>query len=290
MKTIVKGLFWAAVLLLAGLLIAGTSGFSVKTGNVGLIVNHLTGRIDPNIRHAGFNPQFPLSGNELIEIPTYYRTYTMVQDSTEGAHTGDDSVMVNTASSNTLHVDTSITYHINFNKNDPHTIIALYEKYRQQFQDFDMFEDQQLRPIFRQAIVDAFGRMATSQCMTGDGKRSASAYALAALNTRLNPDSIVVDEVRIRTVYPDDATLGSLRSRLQAQQNLRLAQLNLQLQQIVNQRQVLAAEATAEATRIKAASLSDRLVRFKHIQNIEIVGVPKGTIISVPSDEQPAGE
>ncbi len=51
----------------------------VKTGNVGLVINHYTGRVDSRVRHAGFNAQPPFSGNELIEIPTYERTYTMVQ-------------------------------------------------------------------------------------------------------------------------------------------------------------------------------------------------------------------
>ena len=96
-----------------------TSGFVVKTGNVGLVINHYTGRLDSHVRHAGFNAQPPFSGNELIEVPTYERTYTMVKDSGEGAHAEDDSVLVNTLSSNTLNVDTSITYHIAWDPGSP---------------------------------------------------------------------------------------------------------------------------------------------------------------------------
>ena len=157
----------------------------------------------------GFNAQPPFSGNELIEIPTYERTYTMVRDSTEGAQPGDDSVLVNTLSSNTLNVDTSITYHIAYDPAHPERIIALYSKYRNQFADFGAFEEAQLRPAFRQAIVDAFGLASTSQNMTGDGKKAAAAYALKELNDRFNPDSIVIDEVRIRAIYPDEATVDA---------------------------------------------------------------------------------
>ncbi len=276
----------AAIILLAAILIGrNTSGFVVKTGNVGLVVNHYTGRVDPRIRHAGFNAQPPFSGNELIEIPTYERTYTMVKDSTEGSHSGDDSVLVNTLSSNTLNVDTSITYHIAYDRAHPEEITALYNKYRNQFVDFGAFEEAQLRPAFRQAVVDAFGLASTSQNMTGDGKKAAAAYALKELNTRFNPDSIVIDEVRIRAIYPDDATKAALRSRLQAQQNLKLSELNLQLQGLVNQKSVLAAQAQSQATHIRAASLTPRLVNFKHIKDIEIVGVPRGAIVNLQNND-----
>ncbi len=277
--------FLAGVVLLVvlGAVIAlNTSGFVVKTGNVGLVINHYTGRVDARVRHAGFNAQPPFSGNELVEIPTYERTYTMVRASTEGAHSGDDSVLVNTLSSNTLNVDASITYHIAYDPAHPERLIALYRKYRNQFTDFGAFEEAQLRPAFRQAVVDAFGLASTTQDMTGAGKRTAAAYALRELNARFNPDSIVVDEVRIRAIYPDAATVAALRSRLQAQQNLKLAQLGLQLQQITSQREVLAAQAQAQAVRVRAASLTSRLVRSRHIKDIQIIGVPTGTIVSVP--------
>lgn len=279
------GIIAAVVLLTAIIIGRNTSGFVVKTGNVGLVVNHYTGRVDPRIRHAGFNAQPPFSGNELIEIPTYERTYTMVRDSTEGGHSGDDSVLVNTLSSNTLNVDTSITYHIAYDPAHPDGITALYNKYRNQFVDFATFEEAQLRPAFRQAIVDAFGLASTSQNMTGDGKKAAAAYALKELNTRFNPDSIIIDEVRIRAIYPDEATKAALRSRLQAQQNLKLSQLNFQLQGLVNQKSVLAAQAQSQAAHIRAASLTPRLVKFKHIKDIEIVGVPRGAIVNLQNTD-----
>ena len=283
MKTL---LITLGVILVGAFLVArNTSGFVVKTGNVGLVINHYTGRVDPRVRHAGFNAQPPFSGNELIEIPTYERTYTMVQASGEGAHADqDDSVLVNTLSSNTLKVDTSITYHIAWDSNHPERIIALYSKYRNQFSDFGKFEELQLRPAFRQAIVDAFGLANTAQNMSGEGKQAAAVYALKELNTRFNPDSIMIDEVRIRAIYPDDATKVALRSRLAAQQNLKLSQLNYQLQQIVNQKSVLKAQAEAKAAHIRAASLTPRLVKSRHIKDIEIVGVPRGAIINLPPD------
>ena len=273
-----------AVLIVIGLVVArNTSGFVVKAGNVGLVINHYTGRVDPRIRHAGFNAQPPFSGNELIEIPTYERTYTMVRDPGEGAHGNDDSVLVNTLSSNTLNVDTSITYHLAWNPARPEEITALYAKYRNQFTDFHGFEEAQLRPAFRQAVVDAFGLASTTANMTGDGKRMAAAYALKELNDRFNPDAIIVDEVRIRAIYPDAATVTALRSRLAAQQNLKLSQLNFQLQQIVNQKSVLKAQAEARAAQIRAASLTPRLVKARHIKDIQIIGVPRAAIINLPA-------
>ncbi len=268
----------------------GGNGVVVKPGNVALVINHYSGAVDPRVRHAGFNPQAPFSGNEIIEIPTHMRTYTMVKDDTEGTHQGDDSVMVNTLSSNTLHVDCSISYHINYDPAHPEQIISLYSKYRSQFTDFNDFEEKQLRPAFRQAIVDAFGLKNTADVMTGEGKKVAAAYAFKQLNEHFNPDAIVIDEVRIRAIYPDDATVATLRTRLEAQQNLRLSTLNMQLNAITNQRAILAAQAQAEAAHIRASSLTPRLVKFRHIKNIEIVGVPSGAIINLPPDTSAAAD
>lgn len=268
----------------------GGNGVVVKPGNVALVINHYSGAVDPRVRHAGFNPQAPFSGNEMIEIPTHMRTYTMVKDDTEGSHQGDDSVMVNTLSSNTLHVDCSVSYHINFDPSHEEQIVSLYNKYRTQFTDFNDFEEKQLRPAFRQAIVDAFGLKNTADVMTGDGKKAAAAYAFKQLNDRFNPDAIVIDEVRIRAIYPDDATVSALRTRLEAQQNLRLSTLNMQLNALTNQRAILAAQAQAQAAQIRAASLTPRLVKFRHIKDIEIVGVPNGAIINLPASDQSTGE
>jgi regulator of protease activity HflC (stomatin/prohibitin superfamily) len=279
---------FCVIALLAAITATGCSGgggLIVDPGDVALVVNQYTGKIDAHVRHAGWNAQVPFSGNEIVEIPTYLRTYTMVKDSREGAHQGDDSVTVETLSSNTLNVDCSITYHINFDPHHEERIIALYQKYRSEFNDFDDFEDRQLRPSFRQAIVDAFGLNNTDVAMTGDGKRAAAAYALNQLNTRFNPDSIVIDEVRIRTIYPDAQTVQTLLSRLQAQQNLRIAQLNMELQSINNQKAVLKAEADAEAAKIRAASLTPRLLAYRHLKDWNIEVVPSGSIINIPSGD-----
>ena len=265
-------------------LLSGCSGFVVKTGNVGLVVNHYTGVIDGRVRHAGYNAQPPFSGKELIEIPTYERTYTMVRESGEGTHTGDDSVMVNTASSNTLHADVSVTYHIVYDPNRGDEVVSLYNKYRTQFQGsgFGAFEETQLRPLFRNAVSDAFGRESTLIAMTGDGKRRVAALAAKTLNAQLAADSLQIDEVRIRAVYPDESTRKTLQTHLAAEQNLRLATLNQRLNDLTNQRDIARATAEAQAARLRAASLTPRLVKFRHLENLHIVGVARGTMVSIP--------
>jgi len=279
MKFLLPGAFLLVVVLVI------FNGVVIKTGNVGLMVNHYSGQIDSHIRQAGYNRVSLLGGQEMVEIPTYQRMYTMVRDTGEGSQSGDDSVVVNTLSANTLNVDDSVAYHIE--SDDPAKIVSLYKKYRNQFvgDDFRNFEDTALRPVFRQAVVDAFGRDNTSHLMGGEGKLAASNYAKDELNQHFNPDGIVIDDVAIRTIYPDDATATSLRTRLQAQQNLRLAKLNQQLATVINQTAVLKAQGDSTATRIRAASLSARLVRFRHIKDITIVGVPQGAIISIPPGE-----
>jgi len=273
--------------LLAAASLTGCSGFVVKTGNVGLVVNHYNGEIDGRVRHAGFNAQPPFSGKELIEIPTYERTYTMVKDSGEGSRQGDDSVMVNTLSSNALHADISVTYHIQYDPTQPEGIVRLYNRYRTQFagNGFAAFEETQLRPLFRNAVSNAFGRESTLEAMTGEGKRKAATDAAKTLNQQLAADSIRVDEVRIRAVYPDESTKNTLRTHLAAEQNLRLATLNQQLSQLRNQKEISQASAEAQAARIRAASLTPRLVKFKHLDSLNIVGVARGSMVSVGATE-----
>lgn len=257
-------------------------GSVVKTGNVGLVVNHYSGKVDGKVRSAGFNPLPPLAGYEMVEIPTHKRTYTMVRGGSEGARSGDDSVRVNTASTNVLNVDISVTYHLTFDAAREEALRNLYAKYRSQFQGsgFDAFEEKQLRPLFRKYVSNAFGKMTTVEAMTGEGKTRAAEDAKAELNKALNADSIVVDEVRIRAIWPDENTKNTLRTHLVAEQNLRLSTLNQQLATLANARAVSKAEAEAKATGIRAASLTPRLVKFKHLDDIRIVGVPQGAIVS----------
>ena len=272
----------AILCLLFGACILSGCGTVVKTGNVGLVINHFSGKVEGKIRHAGFNPLPPASGYEMLEIPTHKRTYTMVREGAEGAHGGDDSVRVNTLTGNVLNVDTSVTYHLSYDASREDEIKALYSKYRSQFQGtgFAAFEEVQLRPVFRKAVGDAFGRMSTVEAMTGDGKNKAAKGALQELNTRLNADSIVIDEVRIRAIWPDENTKNTLRTHLVAEQNLTLSTLNQKLAQINNERAISKAEADAKAARIRASALTPRLVRFKHLDDINIVGVPPGAIVN----------
>jgi hypothetical protein len=281
--------FFIAVLFAVTALLSGC-GTVVKTGNVGLVVNHYSGKVDGSVRHAGFNPLPPMSGYEMVEIPTHKRTYTMVRGSSEGSHMGDDSARVNTASANVLNVDTSVTYHLAFNTAHEEELKSLYSKYRSQFQGkgFEAFEENQLRPLFRKYVSNAFGKMSTVDAMTGDGKNRAAADAREALNKALNGDSIVVDEVRIRAIWPDENTKNTLRTHLVAEQNLRLSTLNQTLAQLSNARAVSKAEAEAKATRIRAASLTPRLVKFKHLDDIRIVGVPQGAIVNAGAPAPPA--
>ena len=291
MSRFFRVMFTVALLAVATAALSGCSGFVVKTGNVGLVINHYTGQIDGRVRHAGYNAQPPFSGKELIEIPTYERTYTMVRDRGEGAHAGDDSVMVNTASSNNLHADVSVTYHIVYEPGQDEAIVRLYNKYRTQFQGsgFGAFEETQLRPLFRNAVGNAFGKSSTLQAMTGQGKHQAAEDAARQLNTQLNPDSIQIDEVRIRAVYPDEATKNTLRTHLEAEQNLRLATLNQQLNSLTNQKEVSRATAEAQAAHLRAASLTPRLVKFKHLENINIVGVARGSMVTVAPEAAASG-
>lgn len=261
-------------------------GTVVKTGNVGLVVNHYSGKVDGKVREAGFNPLPPVSGYQMIEIPTHKRTYTMVRGSGEGSGGADDSVRVNTASTNVLNVDISVTYHLAYDPSRQDALKNLYAKYRAQFQGsgFDAFEELQLRPLFRKYVSNAFGRMSTVEAMTGEGKTRAAEDARTALNKALNADSIIVDEVRIRAIWPDENTKNTLRTHLVAEQNLRLSTLNQTLAELSNARAVSRAEAEAKATRIRAASLTPRLVKFKHLDNIRIVGVPRGAIVNAGAE------
>ena len=277
------GIFVLIAPVLSGCGKSNIGGYTVDAGNVAVSLNHFSGAIDSNVLKAGWHSQLPGAGTQIVEIPTYQKVYTMVRGDEEGAHKGDDSVVVNTASSNNLNVDCSISYHINYDPKNPKALIAFYNKYRSQFgsdEEFSQFEETQLRPAFRQAMVDAFGLKSTQDDLTGDGKKAAAAAALAQLNKRFNPDSIVIDEVRVRAVYPDAASLTSMRSNLVAEQNLRLSTLNQQLNTIVNQKSILAATAQAQAAHIRAASLTPRLVKFRHIKDLEIMGAPAGSLIN----------
>jgi len=55
--------------------------------------------------------------------------------------------------------------------------------------------------------------------------------------------------------------------------------------QLQNTRAIMNATAQAQAAKIRAASLTPRLVRYRHIKDLDIIGVPKNAIIAMPSED-----
>ena len=259
------------VLAIWSLLTGGrTPGLThIDPGNVGLVLNVWTGQVETRLMPAGTHWQG--ATEQVIEVPTSQRTISL----TSTDNSGKEPVQVNT-STNMLTVDLSCQYHI-----DPYHARDLYNKYQDQFEDLNAFEDINLEPSVKEAVNYAIGDMDTATALTTVGKQEAERECLAALNQEWAPQGIVFSNFMIRGIDQDAQSKELMSTTLTKMQDIANAQIALQQQVIDNQRTIQEATADATVNRLQAASLTDLYVRDQVLGRVKTIYVSSKDILGV---------
>lgn len=248
---------------LVALSVSGCGSAYVKQGNVGLVVDNFTGKIDQFL-NPGYRLAIPI-GQHIIEFPVIKQQYVMVAGN-EGQRSGeDDSVKVNSLEGQSFTVEASIEYRIH----DKDSVAPLYQKYAKPFDDI---VEQYYRSKFRKVIVDGFSSLPMNDAITGAGRKKVENQALAELRDTLKDDKIDVYGVYIRAVNVPESIANSIAAKTQAENELIKARTVAQ-QQIVEaeaeaKARMIRATAEANANHLLASSLTPELVKLKAIETI----------------------
>ncbi len=239
----------------------------IAPGNVGLVVDNYSGRIERSLMPAGTHWQG--IWETVIEVPTAQRTISLTSQDPQGA------VQVNTIS-NMLQVDVSAQYRIEGDKADD-----LYAAYQDQFAHLQNFEAVNLEPAVKGAINYAIGDMDTATALTTVGKQKAETEALQALNDEWQPRGIVFSNLMIRGIEQDQASKDLLSTTLGKMQEIENAKLALQQQQFDNQTVLQRATADAKVNHLQDAALTDLYVQDQMLSRVKTLYLPSDELMGL---------
>jgi hypothetical protein len=243
----------------------------IAAGNVGLVIDNRSGRVERSLMSAGTHWQGPWE--TVIEVPTAQRTINLTNAPGE---TGN-GVQVNTMS-NMLEVDASAQYQI-----DPARARDLYKAYQDQFADLHRFELVNLEPSVKGAINYAIGDIDTATALTTVGKQRAEKDALKTLNAEWAPRGIVFSNLMIRGINQDEATKALLATTLQKLQQIDNARLALQQQQYENATLLQAAKAEARVNQLENSTLTDLYLQDQVLGQVKRLYLPADEVMGMLS-------
>ena len=238
----------------------------IAPGNVGLVIDNYSGRIERGLMPAGTHWQG--IWETVIEVPTAQRTISLTSDH-------GDPVQVNTIS-NMLQVDVSAQYHI-----DKERAKDLYAAYQDQFADLNNFEAINLTPALKGAINYAIGDMDTATALTTAGKQQAERQALQTLNDEWAPRGIEFSNLMIRGIEQDEASKELLSTTLTKMQDIENAQLALQQQQFDNQTLLQQATADARVNQLQNSTLTDLYVQDQLLGRVKTLYLPSDDLMGM---------
>ena len=237
----------------------------VSPGNIGLVLNNYSGRVERAPMPAGTHWQG--LWETVIEVPTAQRTLSLTAKDSGGA------VQVNTVS-NMLQVDVSAQYRI-----DGARAADLYAAYQDQFADLGRFEAINLEPAVKEAVNYAIGDMDTATALTTVGKQKAEQDALKELNDEWASRGIVFSNFMIRGIQQDQASKDLLSTTLSKMQEIENAKLALQQQRFDNETLLSAARADAKVNSLQNAALTDLYVQDQMLARVKTLYVPSESLL-----------
>lgn len=262
------------MLALVGLVAIVLLGFtftawrSIRPGYVGIVFDKASHQVTASALEPGWAFINPFT-QAIQEYPITIQTYEMVQKSSEGVVSGDDSIKIQSSEGQQLNLDVVIQYQVKRNEAG-----ALYQDWGGA--DIGIVEDRVVRQYTRSQVPVIAARYTWEDIVSG--KR---AELVDLIGTGLRGEfarrHLELVSFGIREVHLPEALQQALNNKIQAQQQAeqqryQLEQARVQAEQAKVEAEgkagalLVQAEAQANANRQLAASITDALIRYQQIQ------------------------
>jgi len=236
----------AAALAVALLVIVFSAWRSIHPGYVGIVfdkANHkvTTGALDPG--WAFINP----FTEAIQEYPVTIRTYAMVQNSTEGAVQGDDSIKIQSDEGQQINLDVVIQYQV-----DKTQASQLYVDWGGA--PIDVVEDGVVRQYTRSqvpVVAAKYGWEEITSTKRGDVVKEITQI----LSDEFQKRHLTLVSFGVREVHLPDSLQAALNQKITAQQAAEQQKYMLQQAEVKAQQDV--AQATGQANAVKAQAEGD---------------------------------
>lgn len=269
----------AALVAIALLGLTVSAWRSIQPGYVGIVFDKANHNVTAGALEPGWAFINPFT-QAIQEYPVTIQTYSMVQKSTEGQTTGDDSIKVQSNEGQQINLDVVIQYQVIKEEAG-----LLYQDWGGK--DIDFVQDQVVRQYTRSQVPVAASKYGWEE-ITSSKRDTINGEISQALDSEFKRRHMRLISFAVREVHLPQSLQTALDQKIQAQQQAeqqkyQLAQAQVKAQQDVAvatgqanalkaqaegeaQATLTRAKAQAEANKELAESLTPELIRYQQLQ------------------------
>lgn len=233
-----------AIIIVIGLIVGFSGAKKVPAGYVGIVYN-MNGGVEEKVLTQGWHWVGPTKSVTLYSIGIEQSYLTAGEN---GDSRGDDSFEVPSSDGKGLRVDLTFTY-----RYDAESVTSLFTRFKGQ-------SGKDVRDSFIKPNIISWTKEVTAKYpvteILGDERANLNAALSEYISAKFEPYGIVVENVSLIDINADDETRASVQRKVNAQQELELAQIEQKTANVQAQKDkevaLIAAEQEKEVATINA--------------------------------------
>lgn len=264
------------IILVGGIVVIGgliwASARIIQPGYVGVQV--LFGKLQEKTLREGFHIVNPFMDIHKMSVKT--QNYTMSRTTQEGDVTGDDAIRVLSKDGLEVVIDLTMHYHV-----IPSEAGIIYRElgmnYRQDL----------IRPIARSRIRESSVYYNAIE-LYSTKREEFENQMRDSIRQDLGERGIMVEKILVRNINLPDKIKESIERKLSADQEAQRMEFVLEKERLEAERKRVEAQGNADAQRIVAQALTDKVLQFEMIKvQKELVNSPNSKIILLGTENAP---
>jgi len=259
-----KGLITLAGFIIIVIGVATSAIRQINAGHVGVQV--LFGKVSDNVLYEGLNFVNPLV--EVQEMTIKTQNYTMSRTGSEGQTLGDDAIRVLSKDGLEVVIDLTVLYKVT-----PAEAPNIYKKIGLNYQDVI------IRPVTRTGIRESASYY-DAIALFSEKREEFEVKIMELISTELQKRGLNLENLLIRNIKLPQSVEQSIERKITAVQEAQRMKYVLEKEEQEADRKRVEAQGNADAQRIVAQALTDKVLQFEMIKvQKELVNSPNSKII-----------
>jgi regulator of protease activity HflC (stomatin/prohibitin superfamily) len=259
-----KGLITLAGIVIIVIGVATSAIRQINPGQVGVQV--LFGKVNDNVLYEGLNFVNPLV--EVQEMTIKTQNYTMSRTSSEGQTLGDDAIRVLSKDGLEVVIDLTVLYKVM-----PTEAPNIYKKIGLNYQDVI------IRPVTRTGIRESASYY-DAIALFSEKREEFEVQIMDLISREFKKRGLVLENLLVRNIKLPESVEQSIERKITAVQEAQRMKYVLEKEEQEADRKRVEAQGNADAQRIVAQALTDKVLQFEMIKvQKELVNSPNSKII-----------
>lgn len=265
-----KGLITIAGIIIIVIGIVTSAIRQINPGQVGVQI--LFGKVDDRVLYEGLNFVNPLVEVEEMTIKT--QNYTMSRTSAEGQTLGDDAIRVLSKDGLEVVIDLTVLYKVM-----PTEAPNIFKKIGLNYQDVI------IRPVTRTGIRESASYY-DAIALFSEKREEFEVKIMELISAEFKKRGLVLENLLVRNIKLPESVERSIERKITAVQEAQRMKFVLEKEEQEAERKRVEAQGNADAQRIVAQALTDKVLQFEMIKvQKELVNSPNSKIIVLGGKE-----